>query len=159
MYSTRINIKTLLVVSLLSFVAVALAKPLDPEPKKSQAEVRASLITKHNVKEFLANNRKQKQLSEVKLPAPFVITTSLNIDSNEGRRGKSYPDGQGNTIVEGVRLPDDTSDKTTYRNGRFINNVFVPETAVVPAEAVVTSDDKKAPRVAKMMSDDQVCRF
>ena len=157
MYST--TIKRLLVVSLLSLIACTLAKPLDSEAKRSQAEIRASLITKHNVKEFLANNRNKKQLSEVKLPAPFVVTTSLDISNNEGRRGKSYPDGQGNTIVEGVRLPDDNSDKTTYRNGRFINNVFVPDTSVVPAETVVSSDDKKAPRVAKMMNDDKVCPF
>jgi hypothetical protein len=41
------------------------------------------------------------------------VTTSLNIAGIEGRRGRSYPDGQGNTVVEGVRLPDDSSDKVT----------------------------------------------
>ena len=119
---------------------------------------RASLITKHNVKEYLALTRNKKQLSDVKLPAPFVVSTSLNINSEEGRRGRSYPDGQGNTIVEGVRLPDDKTDQMTYRNGRFINNVFVPDASAValPAEAVVSSNEKKA-RVAKMMSE--VCIF
>jgi hypothetical protein len=121
---------------------------------------RASLITKHNVKDYLASTRNKKQLSDIKLPAPFVVSTSLNINSEEGRRGRSYPDGQGNTIVEGVRVPDDKTDQMTYRNGRFINNVFVPDVAVsavaLPAETVVSSNEKKA-RVAKMMSE--VCFY
>ena len=120
------------------------------------ATLRASLITKHNVKEYLASTRNKKQLSDVKLPAPFVVSTSLNINGDEGRRGRSYPDGKGNTIVEGVRVPDDKTDQMTYRNGRFINNVFVPDVAAsavaLPAETVVSSNEKKA-RVAKMMSE------
>ena len=135
----------------------AIAKPVD-DVAKSQADIRASLITKHNVMEFLENNRKQKQLSsaDVKLPAPFIVSTSLNIAGNDGRRGRSYPDGQGNTIVEGVRVPDDVSDKTTYRNGRFINNVFVPADAPLPAEITVSTavDEKKSVRAGKSMSDD-----
>ena len=42
----------------------------------------------------------------------------------------------------------------THRNGRFINNVFVPNGAKVPAETVVSSSDnrqpKQLPRQAKM---------
>ena len=121
----------------------AIAKPVD-DVAKSQADIRASLITKHNVMEFLENNRKQKQLSsaDVKLPAPFIVSTSLNIAGNDGRRGRSYPDGQGN--------------KTTYRNGRFINNVFVPADAPLPAEITVSTavDEKKSVRAGKSMSDD-----
>ena len=58
-----------------------------PVEQKSQAEIRASLITKHNVKEFLESSRKQKQLSDRALPAPFVVSTSLNI---AGRRHKNF---------------------------------------------------------------------
>ena len=58
-----------------------------PVEQKSQAEIRASLITKHNVKEFLESSRKQKQLSDRALPAPFVVSTSLNI---AGRRHSNF---------------------------------------------------------------------
>ena len=56
----------------------AIAKPVD-DVAKSQADIRASLITKHNVMEFLENNRKQKQLSsaDVKLPAPFIVSLKI----------------------------------------------------------------------------------
>ena len=75
--STKLLLTSLVVVTLAS---LSNAKPVDA---MSQAEIRASLITKHNVKEFLESGRKQKQLSDAKLPAPFVVTTSLNI---AGRR-------------------------------------------------------------------------
>ncbi len=46
--------------------------------------------------------------------------------------------------------------KTIYRNGRFINNVFIPADAPVPAETVVSSDDKKPVRAGKSLNDDEV---
>ena len=59
--------------------------------------------------------------------------------------------------MEGVRVPDDSSDALTYRNGRFINNIFVPADAPLPAETVVTSgDDKKLVRSGKSLNDGQV---
>ena len=108
-----IKINRLLLVALV-VVQLCYSLPVLPEAaKKSQAEIRASLITKHNVKDYLAATRNKKQLSDIKLPAPFVVSTSLNINGDEGRRGRSYPDGKGNTIVEGVRVPDDHSDKVS----------------------------------------------
>ena len=32
-------------------------------------------------------------------------------------------------LVNGMRLPDDESDRVVHRNGRFINNIFVPNSA------------------------------
>ena len=45
----------------------------------------------------------------------------------ESRRGRSYPDARGNVVVEGVREADDFSDLINYRDGKFVNNVFVPD--------------------------------
>jgi type IV secretory pathway VirB9-like protein len=44
----------------------------------------------------------------------------------------------------------------TYRNGRFINNMFVPAdaTPALPAETVVSSEGSKSARAGKMMADD-----
>jgi hypothetical protein len=42
----------------------------------------------------------------------------------------------------------------TYRNGRFINNVFVPNDAPVPGEVVVSTAEEKSPRIGKMIQDD-----
>ena len=35
------------------------------------------------------------------------------------------------------RMPDDPNERTTYRNGRFINNIFVPNDQPVPEEVTV----------------------
>ena len=34
-------------------------------------------------------------------------------------------------------MPDDPNERTTYRNGRFINNIFVPNDQPVPEEVTV----------------------
>ena len=36
-----------------------------------------------------------------------------------------------------TRMPDDPNERTTYRNGRFINNIFVPNDQPVPEEVTV----------------------
>lgn len=103
-----------------------------PASKLSQEEIRASLITKDNVAEYLRNQRQEKAIGQV--PEPFVITTSLNVrpSSENTRQSRTYFDKDGATVVEGVRMPDDPSDRITWRNGRVINNVFVPNDAVAP---------------------------
>ena len=42
------------------------------------------------------------------------------------------------------RMPDDKSDAVTYRNGRFINNVFVPNDAAVPEEVTIAHRQPKS---------------
>ncbi len=124
-----------LIVATLFVVAAANAFPAgndgsedDPASDLRQADIRAKLITKHNF--FKYREDKSNRLPP-KLPAPFVVSTALNVhnapgvDPNE-RRGRTWLDNDGATVVEGIRVPDDESDKVTFRNGRFINNVFVP---------------------------------
>jgi len=115
--------------------------------QKSQAEVRASLITKENFKEYYAAMQKRQKKSSFKLnlPKPFVISTNLNVGptSDSGsRRGRAFQDVDGSTVVEGVRVPDDKSDIITHRNGRFINNMFVSNDAALPREIVVSTQPK-----------------
>jgi hypothetical protein len=111
--------------------------------EKTQAEIRASLITKDNFKAYFAEKRQEKSSFNQKLPKPFVIKTNLKFGSNSGsRRGRSFQDSHGSTIVEGVRVPDDNTDTITHRNGRFINNIFVPNGAVLPRETIVSSHPK-----------------
>ena len=102
----------------------------DDEFWKQQAAVRATLITKDS----FTNREKKSGI----LPEPFVVSTRLNVQT-DGRRGRSYPDKDGSTVVEGIRVPDDESDRIVHRNGRYINNIFVPNDAPLPAERVITS--------------------
>jgi hypothetical protein len=57
------------------------------------------------------------------------LFTSLTFFKSDIRRGRSYSDGRGNVVVEGIRRSEDTSDQISHRNGRYINNVFVPDSA------------------------------
>lgn len=48
-------------------------------------------------------------------------------------------------VIQGERRPDDYTDRVTHRNGRFINNVFIPNNLDVqlPKEFIVNSEDQK----------------
>ena len=108
--------------------------------KLSQAEIRASLITKDN---FYQRNPKSVQ----KVPKPFVVTTSLNVrDQSENRQSRTFFDKKEGLIVEGVRMPDDDDDQTVWRNGRVINNVFVPNEPGVRAPKAITQEQPRQQR-------------
>jgi hypothetical protein len=120
--------KAFLLVALATLATCALALPTPS--KLSQEELRASLITKDNIAEYLQSQRRKKAILQV--PEPFVISTSLNV-GRPARQSRTYFDEDGTAVIEGVRMPDDPEkDKVTWRNGRVINNVFVPANAVVP---------------------------
>jgi len=90
-----------------------------PQPSPN---LRSLIITKAD----FAGRRSKSQALPAKLPEPFVVSTSLNV-RDRGRKGRTWLDDDGRTVVvEGVRVPDDESDRVTWRNGRVINNVFVP---------------------------------
>jgi len=112
-----------------------------PTNTKTQADIRASLITKDNVAQYLEAQRQKKALENPILPEPFVVTTSLNIrekNSPNTRNSRTWFDKEdGAIVIEGKRMPDDPNERTTYRNGRFINNIFVPNDQPVPEEVTV----------------------
>ena len=105
--------------------------------KLSQAEVRASLITKDN---FYQRNQKA-----IRVPKPFTVTTSLNVrDAAKQRSSRTFFDKkEGGVVVEGIRMPDDEEDRTVYRNGRFINNVFVPNEPGVRSPKVLRQESRQ----------------
>jgi len=104
-------------------------------PTKDQANVRASLITKDNYAAYLEAQRNQKALDAV--PKPFIVSTSLNIRENNRKSRTWFDEKDGAIVIEGERMPDDKSDAVTHRNGRFINNVFVPNDAPLPDEVTI----------------------
>ena len=75
-------------------------------------------------------------------------------------------------LVDGVRVPDDDSDRVVHRNGRFINNVFIPnsdESPIVaspskflPGEFVVSSQINNREQLTRtgrsFLSDNEVTR-
>jgi len=134
-------------------LALALATCVVSLPTKSQLsqeELRASLITKDNVAEYLQNQRRKKAMEQAKLPEPFVISTSLNV-GRPSRQSRTYFDDDGTAVIEGVRMPDDpVKDKVTWRNGRVINNVFVPAEAIVPEPVDISSRQPKTMEIEQM---------
>jgi len=86
---------------------------------------RPKIITKHH---FM----RERKSSLVAIPKPFVVSTELNVrlpaDHSSGRRNaRTWKQHDGSTVIEGIRVPDDESDRTTWRNGRVINNIFFPD--------------------------------
>jgi len=127
------KMKAFVVTLVLATSVVALPTP----SQLSQEELRASLITKDNVQEYLQSQRNKKAILQAQVPEPFVISTSLNV-GRPARQSRTYFDEDGTAVIEGVRMPDDPEkDKVTWRNGRVINNIFVPDDAVVPEEVSV----------------------
>jgi len=141
------------------WVALVLATCVVALPTKSQLsqeELRASLITKDNVAEYLQNQRRKKAMLQAKLPEPFVISTSLNV-GRPARQSRTYFDGDGTAVIEGVRMPDDpVKDKVTWRNGRVINNIFVPREAIVSEPENILSRQPKQVELELMVADESI---
>ena len=84
-----------------------------PTNTKTQADIRASLITKDNVAQYLEAQRQKKALESsnknnpIILPEPFVVTTSLNIrekNSPNTRNSRTWFDKEdGAIVIEGQR--------------------------------------------------------
>ncbi len=102
-----------------------------PSDQESIAKLRSQLITKDDF--MLSRQKKSGHFSSL-IPPPLTITTQLHVsddsltngDRGSHRRGRTWTDEDGATVIEGIRVPDDESDRVTWRNGRVINNVFVP---------------------------------
>ena len=104
------------------------------------------LITKEN---FMPSSQREDK-SVLKVPKPFVVSTQLNVRSSEtGRRGRTYKDSDGAVVVEGVRMPDDESDRITWRNGRVINNIFVPNPVSASSEGVPNAAPEGLARIRR----------
>jgi len=98
--------------------------------------------------------------SSIDIPEPIVVSTGVTVKEKEkeetaskkrtgrnrqGRKLSGYRSPRAKVgfsglkeklasapVINGVRVPDDETDIVDHRNGRFINNVFVPNSAVPP---------------------------
>ena len=79
------------------------------------------------------------------MPKPFTVTTSLNVrDAAKQRSSRTFFDKkEGGVVVEGIRMPDDEKDRTVWRNGRVINNVFVPNEPGVRSPKVQRQESRR----------------
>merc|ERR1712241_1380999 len=140
-FTQKISIQINMRIAIFTLTAILL-DPTLALPTKTQQDIRASLITKDNVADYLEAQRQQRVLDNV--PEPFVVTTSLNIRDNNRKSRTWFDDKDGAIVIEGQGMPDDKSDAVTYRNGRFINNVFVPNDAAVPEEVTIAHRQPKS---------------
>ncbi len=112
---------------LLLVLGASSAFPAEQQQRNIPSDIRSRIITKHD---FINRRGSKSQPLPPRLPEPFIVSTELNVRDAPGvggsRRGRTWTDASGATVVEGVRVPDDESDRVTWRNGRVINNVFVP---------------------------------
>ncbi|KAJ4429980.1 hypothetical protein ANN_22184 [Periplaneta americana] len=101
------------------------APPKDLRPPSSSLE---QLVQAHNDE----SNRGKKTLS---VPPPVYVRSSpMSVKGEQSRtddfwkRGRSvmHIDSDGIPVIHGVRMPDDESDRQTWRNARVINGVLVP---------------------------------
>ncbi|XP_033608701.1 uncharacterized protein LOC111867802 isoform X2 [Cryptotermes secundus] len=78
------------------------------------------------------NNRDEKSIN---VPPPIYVRSSpMSIKGEQQRtedfwkRGRSvmHIDFDGIPVIHGVRMPDDESDRQTWRNARVINGILVP---------------------------------
>lgn len=85
------------------------------------------------VKEYNKENNTEKKT--INVPPPVYIRSSpMKIKGEEQRsddywkRGRSvmHIDSDGIPVIHGVRMPDDESDRQTWRNARVINGILVP---------------------------------
>lgn len=99
-----------------------------------------------------------REKTKPKLPAPFTISTSLHVSNNaatqtrEAKNLASFKDLPKAIHVEGIRVPDDPSDRTIWRNGRVIGNVFEPypiKKKQTSREGRVSPDKFQSPRQPK----------
>ncbi len=112
-----------LLLALAAATASAFPPPLpsaegDGAARDNPPNIRSLLITKHNFAQ-----RQRKSHLPPRVPEPFVVSTQLNVKDLNGanptsRRGRTWTDGDGHTVVEGVRVPDDESDKVNPCNSR-----------------------------------------
>jgi len=148
-----------LVLHVLVLLALATGRPQNLEDSISSVirsleavepprRTRPRIITKYD----FINTRDKK--SHLEVPPPFVVSTGLTVTQREqnqaspyrtGRSQKLFGSRQAKTnfvnlkeavaaapLVDGVRVPDDASDRVVHRNGRFINNVFIPNSEDAP---------------------------
>lgn len=101
-----------------------IAPPKDLRPSTSLEEP----VKDHNE----GNNREKKTIN---VPPPVYVRSSpINIKGEQQRaedywkRGRSvmHVDSDGIPVIHGVRMPDDESDRQTWRNARVINGILVP---------------------------------
>lgn len=133
------------------------------EQDQVNTRIRPKIITKYD---FLQSRHKK---SHLEIPKPIVISSGIKITDPQTKKEPESPNSRTGRqlgsirsrkakanfsikraldsapVIQGERRPDDITDRVNHRNGRFINNVFIPNNVEVelPAEFIVNSDRQR----------------
>jgi len=81
------------------------------------------------------NAESSREKKTIYVPPPVYIRSSPMSVKGEQQRGEDFwkrgrsvmhVDSEGIPVIHGVRMPDDESDRQTWRNARVINGILVP---------------------------------
>jgi hypothetical protein len=127
------------------------APPKDLSPPSSSLE---ELVRVHD-------NENEREKKAINVPPPVYIRSSpmsikgeQNRPENFWKRGRSvmHIDSDGIPVIHGIRMPDDESDRQTWRNARVIDGILVPYDK--PVNKVDSGDKQEITRKATVHIQD-----
>lgn len=107
------------------------------------------------------NEESSREKKTIYVPPPVYIRSSPMSIKGEQQRGENFwkrgrsvlhVDSDGIPVIHGVRMPDDESDRQTWRNARVINGILVPYEK--PSNKIESEDKQEITRKATVHLED-----
>lgn len=107
------------------------------------------------------NAESSREKKTIYVPPPVYVRSSPMSVKGEQRRGEDFwkrgrsvmhVDADGIPVIHGVRMPDDESDRQTWRNARVINGILVPYDK--PSNNIESEDKQEIIRKVTVQGED-----